>query len=176
MGAAFLNHTHVSSGVNGDLLTNATRVAPIAPKICTGWFSTCWIQICNQICSLTTQGIQALMIQVFSDWQECLFLWCRFFYTKAGQDISVGAYWNDPHHQNKFADPKLDVLLARLNNQTCHDTSQGNCNIFMRFEYYCHALIWIVELKYHINSFRGVVSPCTVLNKIKLMYKDLWRG
>ena len=147
MGAAFLNHTHVSSGVNGDLLTNATRVAPIAPKICTGWFSTCWIQICNQICALTTQGIQALMIQVFNDWQECLFLWCRFFYTKAGQDISVGAYWNDPHHQNMFADPKLDVLLARLNNQTGHDTSQGNCNIFMRFEYFCHALIWTLELK-----------------------------
>ena len=37
----------------------------------------------------------------------------------------MAAYWNDPHHQKQFSDPKLDVLLARLNNQTGHNASYG---------------------------------------------------
>ena len=44
------NHLHVSSSNNRNMLSNAT-----------GWgFSACWIQIYNQICSLTTPAIQAL--------------------------------------------------------------------------------------------------------------------
>ena len=35
-------------------------VVPIAQKNCTGNFSTHWIQVCNQIFSLTTPTIQAL--------------------------------------------------------------------------------------------------------------------
>ena len=49
----------------------------------------------------------------------------RFWYSWEGQDISIGDYWNDPHHQEAFSDPKTDVLLARLNNQTGHNKSHG---------------------------------------------------
>ncbi|KAF6024704.1 PPT2 [Bugula neritina] len=47
------------------------------------------------------------------------YLW-EFWYSGVGQEISIGDYWNDPHHQEAFSDPKTDVLIARLNNQTGH--------------------------------------------------------
>ena len=34
---------------------------PLVAPIASGGFSTCWIQICNQMCALTTPGIQAAL-------------------------------------------------------------------------------------------------------------------
>ena len=60
-GAWIENHLHVSSSKNHNMLSNATGCTNCSKKYAQGGFSACWIQICNQICSLTTPAIQALI-------------------------------------------------------------------------------------------------------------------
>ena len=43
------------------------QVTLIAPKTGAWGFATCWIQICYQICSLTTQGIKFLNFSMWPD-------------------------------------------------------------------------------------------------------------
>ena len=56
-GAQNENHFHVSSTKNCNTLSNATGCPKLLQKICKK-FSTCWIQICHQICSQTIPAIQ----------------------------------------------------------------------------------------------------------------------
>jgi len=58
----------------------------------------------------------------------------KFFYTSAGQKVSIGNYWNDPHHQDLYMDSS--VFLAVLNNQsaTNHSLSQEFKRNFARLE------------------------------------------
>ena len=38
----------------------------------------------------------------------------KLFYSKYGQDVSVGNYWRDPHHINKFLN--YSNFLAKVDN------------------------------------------------------------
>ncbi|KAL8562362.1 hypothetical protein ACOMHN_066076 [Nucella lapillus] len=52
------------------------------------------------------------------------------FYTKAGQDTSVGNYWNDPHHTDLYVEQS--VYLAVLNNDTANNRSAEFKSNFLR--------------------------------------------
>ncbi|XP_074655182.1 lysosomal thioesterase PPT2-A-like isoform X2 [Tubulanus polymorphus] len=47
-----------------------------------------------------------------------------FFYTKTGQLISIGNYWNDPHHQKLYE--KESVFLAVINNPKFREEYRKN--------------------------------------------------
>ncbi|XP_067940842.1 lysosomal thioesterase PPT2-like [Watersipora subatra] len=72
-------------------------------------------------------------VEPFVPSKDRAFLW-RFWYSWEGQAISIGNYWNDPHHQTKFADPELNVPLARLNNQFAHNFTAEYKRNFVRLE------------------------------------------
>ncbi|XP_076436765.1 lysosomal thioesterase PPT2-A-like [Babylonia areolata] len=52
------------------------------------------------------------------------------FYTKIGQDISVGNYWNDPHHREMYL--KENIYLTQLNNETYNPKSEEFKSNFLR--------------------------------------------
>ncbi|XP_064650388.1 lysosomal thioesterase PPT2-A-like isoform X2 [Lineus longissimus] len=56
----------------------------------------------------------------------------KFFYTEAGQEVSIGNYWNDPHHQDLYK--KYSVFLAVLNNQTHNPQSHEYKKNFLRLK------------------------------------------
>ncbi|KAK7094800.1 lysosomal thioesterase PPT2-A-like [Littorina saxatilis] len=55
------------------------------------------------------------------------------FYTKAGQVISVGNYWNDPHHHDKYL--KENKFLTFLNNEVQHPNSSEYKSNFLRLKH-----------------------------------------
>lgn len=56
----------------------------------------------------------------------------RLAYSKDGQNISVGNYWNDPHHQDLYRESSQ--FLAVLNNDTFNPHSQENKTNFLRLK------------------------------------------
>lgn len=56
----------------------------------------------------------------------------KFLYTKDGQKVSVGNYWNDPHHQDLYL--KFSKFLAVINNETANARSQEFKANFLRLK------------------------------------------
>ncbi|KAL4218708.1 holo-[acyl-carrier-protein] synthase [Mactra antiquata] len=56
----------------------------------------------------------------------------RIAYTKEGQEISVGNYWNDPHHQDLYRN--ASQFLAVINNDTYNARSEEYRNNFLRLK------------------------------------------
>lgn len=56
----------------------------------------------------------------------------KFFYTKEGQLISVGNYWNDPHHHKLFLNKS--IFLPYLNNEIKHNETYRYKKNFMHIK------------------------------------------
>ncbi|GAB6021899.1 holo-[acyl-carrier-protein] synthase [Chamberlinius hualienensis] len=54
----------------------------------------------------------------------------KVFYTRYGQEISIGNYWNDPHQREKYL--KFSMYLALLNNETYNPSSEEMKENFLR--------------------------------------------
>lgn len=56
----------------------------------------------------------------------------KVLYTRDGQDISIGNYWNDPHHQDLYMN--ISKFLAVINNQTFNPRSHEYKSNFVRLK------------------------------------------
>ncbi|XP_022245510.1 lysosomal thioesterase PPT2-like isoform X3 [Limulus polyphemus] len=56
----------------------------------------------------------------------------KFFYTVKGQMLSVGNYWNDPHHQDLFLN--MSAFLPFINNQISHQRNNDFKRNFLRLK------------------------------------------